>query len=101
LEDNEDAAMKMPEDSPHLKWWEESERKAEEEEDEMLKEQETLLESFVTARIYLFLASICLYILTCVVLPSNGEKNCSSLEKVNHLRGVRVETRFNKGYASV
>jgi hypothetical protein len=42
LEDDEDAAMETPEDSPRLEWWEEVERKAE--------EQEALLESFATAR---------------------------------------------------
>jgi hypothetical protein len=42
LEDDEDAAMETPKDSPHLEWWEEVERKAE--------EQEALLESFTTAR---------------------------------------------------
>jgi hypothetical protein len=49
LEDDKDAAMETPEDSPCLEWWEEAERKAKEEEDEMLEEQETLLESFATA----------------------------------------------------
>jgi hypothetical protein len=38
LEDDEDAMMETPEDSPCLEWWEEAERKAEEEEDEMLEE---------------------------------------------------------------
>jgi hypothetical protein len=37
LEDNEDTATEMPDDSPHLKWWEEAEHKAEEEEEEMLE----------------------------------------------------------------
>jgi hypothetical protein len=50
LEDDEDAVMETPEDSPHLECWEEAERKAEEEEDEILEEQEALLESFATAR---------------------------------------------------
>jgi hypothetical protein len=40
LKDDKDAATKMPEDSPHLEWWEE---------DEMLEEQEVLLDSFATA----------------------------------------------------
>jgi hypothetical protein len=49
LEDDEDAAMKMLEDSPHLEWWEEAEHKAEEEDGKMFKEQEALLESFAPA----------------------------------------------------
>jgi hypothetical protein len=50
LEDDEDAAMETPEDSPCLEWWEEAEHKAEEEEeDKMLEEQEAQLESFATA----------------------------------------------------
>jgi hypothetical protein len=49
LEDDDDAMMEMPEDSPRLEWWEEEECKAEEEEDDMLEEQEALLESFATA----------------------------------------------------
>jgi hypothetical protein len=49
LEDDEDTATEMPEDSLHLECLEEAECKAEEE-DEMLKKQETLLESFATAR---------------------------------------------------
>jgi hypothetical protein len=40
--------METPEDSPHLEWWEEAERKDEKEEGEMLEQQEALLESFAT-----------------------------------------------------
>jgi hypothetical protein len=50
LEDDEDAVMETPKDSPRLEWWEETERKDEEKEDEMLEEQEAQLESFATAR---------------------------------------------------
>jgi hypothetical protein len=50
LEDDEDAEMETPEDSPRLEWWEEAERKAEKEENEMIEEQEVLLESFATTR---------------------------------------------------
>jgi hypothetical protein len=49
LEDDEEATMETPEDSPCLEWWEEAERKAEEEENEMIEEQEVLLESFAAA----------------------------------------------------
>jgi hypothetical protein len=47
LEDDEDAATEMLEDSLRLEWCEEAEHNAEEEE-EMLEEQEVLLESFAT-----------------------------------------------------
>jgi hypothetical protein len=48
LEDDKDAAIETPKDSPHLEWWEEAERKAEE--DEILEQQEARLESFATTR---------------------------------------------------
>jgi hypothetical protein len=38
LEDDEDAVMDIPKDSPRLEWWEVAERKTEEEEDEMIEE---------------------------------------------------------------
>jgi hypothetical protein len=49
LEDDKDAAMETPKDSPCLEWWEEAEHKNEEE-DEMLEKQEALLESFAIVR---------------------------------------------------
>jgi hypothetical protein len=39
LEDDEDAAMEMPEDSLRLEWCKEAERKAEEEEEEEMLEE--------------------------------------------------------------